>query len=55
MMTGNRLGPDEALRFAKGEKVIASSFDPIPDAHHFLQSTHGAEVADFLPQRIFEE
>jgi hypothetical protein len=55
MMIGNRLGHNEALRFAKGEKVIASSFDPIPDAHHFLQNTHGAEVADFLTQRISEE
>ena len=29
-MIGNRLGPDEALRFAKGEKVIASSGTPAP-------------------------
>ncbi len=27
-MIGNQLGPDEALRFAKGEKVIASSGTP---------------------------
>ena len=27
-MIGNRLGPDEALRFAKGERVIASSGTP---------------------------
>jgi len=27
-MIGNRLGPDEALRFAKGEKVISSSGTP---------------------------
>ena len=27
-LIGNRLGPDEALRFAKGEKVISSSGTP---------------------------
>ena len=28
-MVGNRLGPDEALRFAKGEKVISSTGVPV--------------------------
>ena len=28
-MVGNRLGPDEALRFAKGEKVISSTGLPV--------------------------
>ena len=32
-----------------------ASFDGIPDAGHFLQNTHGSEVADILLRRISEE
>ncbi len=32
-----------------------SSFDPIPEAGHFLQNTHGAEVAELVLKRISSE
>lgn len=32
-----------------------ASFDAIPDAGHFLQNTHGADVAAFVLDRISEE
>jgi pimeloyl-ACP methyl ester carboxylesterase len=32
-----------------------ASFDPIADAHHFLQNTHGRVVAERIVQRIAEE
>lgn len=31
------------------------SFDPIPEAGHFLQNTHGAEVAELVLKRISSE
>lgn len=34
---------------------MQASFDPIPEAGHFLQNTHGAEVASFLLDRIAQE
>jgi haloalkane dehalogenase len=49
---------DDVFTEAWGRQWAAqmnASFDPIPDAHHFLQNTHGAEVADFLLKRISEE
>ena len=32
-----------------------ASFDPIEKAGHFLQNTHGPEIADLLLTRIKEE
>lgn len=32
-----------------------ASFDPISEASHFLQNTHGAEISRLLLRRIFEE
>ena len=32
-----------------------ASFDPIPDAGHFLQNTHGERVVELLLQRSGEE
>jgi haloalkane dehalogenase len=32
-----------------------ASFDPIEKAGHFLQNTHGGELADLLLKRIEEE
>jgi len=32
-----------------------ASFDAIPEAGHFLQNTHGAEVAGFVLARISKE
>ena len=29
-----------------------ASFDPIPDASHFLQDSHGAQVVELLLKRI---
>lgn len=34
---------------------MGASFDPIPAAGHFLQNTHGPEVADLLLKRIAAE
>ena len=34
---------------------MSASFDGIPEAGHFLQNTHGAEVANILLKRIAEE
>jgi hypothetical protein len=31
------------------------SFDGIPDAGHFLQNTHGGEVAELMLSRIADE
>ncbi len=35
--------------------AMRASFDLIPDAHHFLQNTHGPEIADIILRRIAEE
>ena len=34
---------------------MGASFDVIPDANHFLQNTHGAEIAELILRRISEE
>jgi haloalkane dehalogenase len=33
-------------------KRMSGSFDPIPDAGHFLQNTHGKEVAGFILEKF---
>lgn len=42
---------DEAWGRRWAEQMKAS-FDPIPEASHFLQNTHGAQVVELLLQRI---
>jgi haloalkane dehalogenase len=34
---------------------MGATFDVIPDAHHFLQNTHGPQIADIVLRRISEE
>ena len=34
---------------------IGATFDVIPDAHHFLQNTHGQQIVDTVLRRISEE
>ena len=49
---------DEAFTEAWGRswaEQMQATFDPIPDANHFLQHTHGAELATILVNRIAEE
>ena len=36
-------------------KQMNASFSPIPDASHFLQNTHGNELANILLNQISEE
>ena len=36
-------------------EVMGATFDVIPEANHFLQNTHGAEVAGHILRRIGEE
>ena len=49
---------DDVFNEAWGRKWAAqmnASFDPIADAGHFLQNTHGSAVSEFMLQRISEE
>jgi pimeloyl-ACP methyl ester carboxylesterase len=49
---------DDIFDEAWGRKWAAqmnASFDAIADANHFLQSSHGAEVAELILQRIADE
>ena len=49
---------DEAFTEAWGRswaEQMNATFDPIQDASHFLQHTHGAELATILVNRIAEE
>ena len=34
---------------------MGATFDLIPEACHFVQNTHGAEVADHILRRVAEE
>ncbi len=51
-------GADDVFDEAWGRKwstQMRATFDLIPEAGHFLQNTHGTEVADFILRRVAEE
>ena len=48
-LIGNRVGPDKALRFAKGEKVIASTGQPA----RLIRPLDFLVVADFFRFDVF--
>ena len=39
-------------RTMEAAEQMGASFDPIPEASHFLQDSHGAQVAELLLKRI---